>query len=280
MNEQLVSRASERLEAAPPALPARGRAWLRWLGAVAAFDLLLLCAHALGARLSLSPFVAYAVGFSVVCGSALLTSLACPPVTRRALPIAALLALALWPLSQYPPPELLLALCVTSVLLLAGTLLGSVVGFAIEHPGHLVFVAIVSSVADLLSVFHPSGPSAEIAQSEAALSVLALPWPMLGTTHIEPFLGVGDVVFTALYLASTRRHGLPLWRSVLALTLGFGVTMAAVLALQSAVPALPMLGLAMVVAQPRARRPPAVDRVRGYALALLICALAALLLLR
>ena len=96
----------------------------------------------------------------------------------------------------------------------------------------LVFVAIVSAAADIASVFHPSGPSSAIAQSKAALSLLALPWPMLGSSNMEPFLGVGDVVFTALYVASTRRHALPVWRTLLGLTLGYALTMVTVVALE------------------------------------------------
>jgi hypothetical protein len=84
-----------------------------------------------------------------------------------------------------------------------------------------------------------------------------------------------------LYLASTRRHALPLWRSLLGLTLGYAVTMVTVVALEVTVPALPFLGLGVVFAQPRARRPPQRDRVRGYALAaLVVCVVAVLLLQR
>jgi hypothetical protein len=144
----------------------------------------------------------------------------------------------------------------------------------------LLFVAIVSSVSDVLSVFHPSGPSNAIVQSKAALSLLALPWPMLGSDRIEAFLGVGDVVFVGLYVACSRRHELPLSRTLLALALGFALTMLVVVKLEAVLPALPVLGLSMMLAQPAARRPPVQDRARGFAVAAVIVALAALMLLR
>jgi hypothetical protein len=91
---------------------------------------------------------------------------------------------------------------------------------------------------------------------------------MLGTPAIEPLLGAGDVVFTALYLASSRRHGLPWRRTMIALLLAYAVTAAVVLVLETAVPALPLLGLAVVLAHPEARRPRIADRQRGMALSI------------
>jgi len=260
--------------------PARSwRPWLRWLAVIGWAVVTLVAAHRLAPRLNISPLVAYAIGFMVVALSALGAAWRCPAVKPRALvavvpPCAALL----W-LSAHPPAELDMAVAVTVCLLLACTLVGAVVGGAIEHAGQLVFVAIVSSAADVFSVFHPSGPSAAIVHSEVALSVLALPWPMLGTPFIEPILGAGDVVFTSLYVASSRRHALSAARTALALTLAFAVTMVAVVALEAALPALPFLGLAIVVAHPEARRPPERDRLRGYVVAAVVVAAVAGLLL-
>jgi hypothetical protein len=252
----------------------------RWIAVPWAAAGVCALASALAPRLPIEPVAAYAIGFCAVFGSAIATSVVCPPLQRRALWMGALPILLLWVLAQLGGADVRAAAVVTIALLLCGTCLGSVVGTAIEHPGHLVFVAIVSAASDAASVFHPSGPSAAIAQSARALSLLALPWPMLGTDRIEPFLGVGDVVFTALYIASTRRHGLPLWRTLLGLTLGYLVTMVTVVGLEATVPALPFLGLGVVLAQPEARRPPPRDRVRGYALAAVVVGVVAVLLLR
>jgi hypothetical protein len=239
----------------------------------------LVAAHRLAPRAAISPVLAYAIAFAAVALAALGSAWRCPAVNPRALPWALVPALALLYLSAHPLAELDMAVAVTIALLSCCTLVGAVVGGAIEHPGQLVFVAIVSAAADMFSVFHESGPSAAIVQSEAALSVLALPWPMLGTPFIEPILGAGDVVFTSLYVACSRRHALSPGRTAAALTLGFAVTMVAVVALQVAVPALPFLGLAVVAAHPQARRPPERDRIRGYVVASVVVAVVAGLLL-
>ncbi|HMI93121.1 MAG TPA: hypothetical protein VK509_17240 [Polyangiales bacterium] len=242
--------------------------WLRWLAVIVWALGMLALARSLSPSLDVEPRLAFLSGFAAVALSAVLTAAACPPIQPRALiglafPAAALLALAF-----RPAPDLTGALIVTAALLAAASLVGGAVGRAIEHPGQLVFVAVVSAAADAASVFHPSGPSAAMAQSKAALSLVALPWPMLGTPAIEPLLGVGDVVFTALYLASARRHGLPWRRTMVALLLAYGVTAALVLVLETAVPALPLLGLAVVLAHPEARRPRVADRQRGVALSI------------
>jgi hypothetical protein len=254
--------------------------YARWIGVPCGAAVLLALACAVAPKLTVDPVAAFAIGFGVVVASAIATALACPPLARRALWLGLIPLVVLAWLAQSANADLRTAVVVTLALLLAGTCIGTVIGTVIEHPGHLIFVAIVSAAADAASVFHPSGPSAAIVQSKQALSLLALPWPMLGTDQIEPFLGVGDVVFTALYIASSRRHALPLWRSALGLTLGYIVTMVSVIGLEATIPALPFLGLGVVLAQPQARRPPERDRVRGYVVAaVVVCAVAALLLM-
>jgi hypothetical protein len=160
-------------------------------------------------------------------------------------------------------PSIALAAIVTASLLTLGTLIGSVVGSAIENVGHLVVVAIVSAGVDAVSVLHPRGPTAQIVEVQAAVSVLILPWPILGTDRIEPILGVGDIAFAALYLVATRRHGLSVRRTVIALGLGLAVTLAIVLATGVGIPALPFLGAAVVAAHPEARRLPKEDRAKA-----------------
>lgn len=253
---------------------------MRWIASLLGAVAILVAASTAAPHLALDPVVAYVIGFAMVVASALVSALLCPRLGKRALSYAALACMPLVWLTFHGLPDIAAAVVVTLALLAAGTMTGNAIGTAIEHPGHLVFVAIVSAAADIASVFHPSGPSSAIAQSKAALSVLALPWPMLGTDQLEPFLGVGDVVFTALYLGSTRRHALSLSRSLIGLTLGYAVTMVTVVALEVTVPALPFLGLGVVLAQPAARRPPQRDRVRGYTLAALVVCVVALLLLR
>ncbi len=263
--------ASGRLLAAGP--------WLRWLAVAGWAEVVLLLAASRAPDLRVPPIVAYAIAFMVVSGFAVISSFACPRVGRRALALLALPAAALLAVAAAGGADLDTAVVVTAALLLGATLLGAVVGGAVEHPGHLIFVVVVSSAADFFSVFHEAGPSHAIVESEVALSVLALPWPMLGTPNIEAFLGAGDLVFTALYVAVARRHGLSLARTAVALVLAYVATMAAVIVLAATLPALPFLGLGMLLVHPSARKPPAQDRVRGTVVAALVVGAVALMFL-
>ena len=211
------------------------------------------------------PLVAYLVGFACVVAASIAVALWVPS-ERWALVIgscvAALLMIAalLAPVAQvtgYPP------LCVLTGLLMLGTVIGAVIGRRIQDPSHLLFVALVSAVADMLSVMQPGGISKAIADQPRALALLALPWPLLGTDAVAPFLGVSDVVFASLYVHATRTHDLPLLRSVLALIAAFAATAVLVVVWQRAIPVLPLLGVSIVLAQPRARAASAADLRRG-----------------
>jgi len=242
----------------------RRRETLRWLAIPIAGAAAMIAGQALGRSISAPPVAAFALSFGCVCALVLGSARACPARQGRDLRwlIAPISILALVAFSG--ARDIWHAAAVLVSLLVAGSVLGAVVGASIEDIGHLLFVAIVSSLADAASVLHPEGPSAAIVQSEAALSLLALPFAFLGTSDTPPLLGVGDVVFTSLYVAAARRHGLPEQRTLLALALAFAATMIVVTALEIAIPALPFLGLAMLIAHPEARRPPERDRARGF----------------
>lgn len=255
------------------------QSWLRWLVVIGGAEAALAVARSLAPSVDVDPRIAFLIGFSAVSGSAVATAAAVPAASKRVAGLGLLAAAALVVLGA-PLPDLTGALIVTAALLGGATLLGAAVGRAIEHPGQLVFVAVVSAAADAASVFHPSGPSAAMAHSQVALSLVALPWPMLGTPAIEPMLGAGDVVFTALYLASARRHGLSLARTVVALLVAYLATAVTVLMLERAVPALPILGLAFVLVHPAARRPRPADAWRGIAVSAAAVLVVTVLLLR
>lgn len=241
---------------------------------------LAFCA-ALAVPADVSPVVAYILGFGCVVGATLAAGAFAPGAPRAVVPILlsalALLGLAfgLGPSAGWP-----VALGVSIALLAAGPSLGALVGTRIAHAGHLLFVVLASAIADVFSVTAPEGPSAAISKSEAALHIAAVAWPMLGTGHVEPFLGAGDLVFTGLYIASARKHELSMRRTLLALAGGYVATMLCVVAFQVAVPALPFLGGAMLVAHPEARRPPVADRRRGFVALSVIAAVFLALLLR
>lgn len=253
------------MSAASPPRAALGR----WLGALLFFPIALVLTALVAPHVPIAntPLLGAAALLAFVCVSAevLTTAALTPALPPRflwlgAAPIAFTgLVLA----AGEALPTFAAAALVTASLLSLGTLVGSVVGRAIEQAGHLVVVAIVSAGVDAVSVLHPHGPTAQIVQIQAAVSVLILPWPILGTDRIEPILGVGDIAFAALYLVAARRHGLSVRRTVFALAAGLAMTLVLVLATGVGIPALPFFGLAVVIAHPEARRLPKEDRAKA-----------------
>jgi hypothetical protein len=160
-------------------------------------------------------------------------------------------------------PRAIAAPVVNATLLLAGASLGSAVGGRIEHPGHLLAVAAVSTLVDSFSVLHPAGPTAAVVARPAAIAVVALHWPVPGTHDVVPVLGVGDVIFAALYLAAARRFGLGVIRAAIAVAVGLVATLVAAMITGLPLPALVGMGVAVVVAIPQARRLPSKDRKKA-----------------
>ena len=217
-----------------------------------------------GPGIRVGPIVAYVAAFVAVSASALLVAMLAPVMTSARWLVVAALGAALAAgagmggIASRAP--LAAAAAVTVALLAAGSVVGGLVGGRLQDAGHLVVVAVISLCVDAFSVLHQAGPSAHVAHDEQLLSVLALPWPMLGTHDVVPVLGVGDVVFAALYVAASRKHALPVGRTLVALAVGFAVAMVLVVVTAAPIPVLPFLGAAIVVAHPRARRIPARDR--------------------
>lgn len=139
--------------------------------------------------------------------------------------------------------SMLLALLVGACLVGLGWGIGLPIGRRVQHPGHLLPACVIAAAADIISVFSESGPTRAIVESERALSVLALPFPVLGTHEVVPTLGAGDLVFVGLLFGVASKHGISRWRVWLLSitgTLLAGLTSAF---LQAAVPALPAIGL-------------------------------------
>jgi hypothetical protein len=232
-----------------------------WVGALALSLSVFSLTVWLAAYSDVSPLVGYFAGFALVVACVLSVTISTPSARRSC---GALALLGLFALGVAQRLHGVAAAAWVLVALLAfGSALGAWVGEGIEQPGHLVFVALVSSLADAFCVSHPQGPTALLAQNPEALALLALPWPMLGTRDIVPFLGVGDVVFSSLYYAAARKHGLSLARTLVALIGAFVATAIAVAVLARPVAVLPFLGAAVLVAHPSFRRPPARDLRRG-----------------
>lgn len=216
-------------------------------------------ASLLAPALPLDPLLAFALAFAAVTAEILALGWAAPalPVGRAAplvlLAVAVLVALHVAAL----PASGSYAALLTLALGVAAPLIGAWLGARIEQPGQLAAVAIVSTIADLWSVFDPAAPSARFAEQALSapeqLAVFALPFPLAGTPLVPAVIGAGDVVFTALYLAAFRAHGLASRRLVVALALAYAVGLAMLIITLRALPLLPLLGLAAVASEPAAR---------------------------
>lgn len=181
-----------------------------------------------------------------------------PKAARLALGIVAPLAVLAVALSGGARP--VHAILIAASLTAFGHVLGNFIGISIEHPGHLLPACVVASAADLVSVLHPSGPSHAVLASERALSWMAVSFPVPGTPHLAPAIGVGDLLFIALLLGAARRHSLPAVRTTSLIALGIAVAGAASYSLQAPIPALPAICLVFLAGMPAARKLRAKDR--------------------
>lgn len=217
---------------------------------------LIAVALAVSPRVSASVEVAALVTFL---GAAIVAVAGVALGARRSLPgrvvaavdgvaVAALLAIVL---ANVRSPWIVTV--VDPLLVAFAAMTGALIGERVEHPSHLLPAAAVAAAADIVSVASAWGPSAAIASSDRALSVLAISFPVISTRAVAPALGVGDLVFIALALGVARKHELP-YRQVALLALA-GVLAAGLLSarLERAVPALPAIGAMIVAFVPRAR---------------------------
>jgi hypothetical protein len=150
-------------------------------------------------------------------------------------------------------PALAVALVDLGLVSIAHAVGGSI-GRRVSHPGHLLPACAVAAAADVASVVHPAGPSHAIAQSERALSLLAIGFPVPGTTQVAPALGLGDLVFLALVLGVGVAHRLSLTRTAISAALGLAAAGALSAVSGREVPALVPLGAALIAGIPEARR--------------------------
>ncbi len=146
------------------------------------------------------------------------------------------------------------ALAVDAALVVVGWGVGTAIGRRVEHAGHLLPATVVAASADVVSIVSPHGVTHAIVRSERALSLLAVSFPLAGTTEIAPALGAGDLVFIGVVLGAARAHALPYARAVALCIVGALAAGGLSFALQAEVPALPTIGAAVIVGLPAARR--------------------------
>jgi len=227
----------------------------------------------------MSPESAYALAYAGVVAATM--GAACLPVpsTRQLVQTLSVTAMAIAIAALFRPLGVAGSIAVGVALLVGGATIGSTLGTRVAHAGYLLPVAVVSALADAVSVLHPAGPSAAIANDDGVAQLLAVPAPMPQLGWV-PVLGVGDVVFTALYVAAARRHGLGLARTLSALGAGYAATLLAVVALQRPLPALPFLGAGLVLLLPETRAIPLAERPAAWSVMIGFGAIALALLAR
>jgi hypothetical protein len=145
---------------------------------------------------------------------------------------------------------------VTLTVLTTGALVGGYIGSLLEYPGMLLVVAYVAAIADCFSVFHPSGLTAKVLANPRALALLTIPFPVLGTHQIGSLVGIGDVVFAALFVTGARTTGLDPRRTLFALGAALAAIAVVVELVRAPLPALPFLSAAVVLVHPEARKLP------------------------
>ncbi len=181
------------------------------------------------------------------------------------------------------PYELASGFVGTLGVLTLGTTLGASVGLRIQHAGHLLAVALASSAADIWSVHAPEGVTHAVVHTRD----VALQRMFTVSAAVPPFrfpeavIGLGDVIFVALYLATAERHELSRPRMIAALACGLLAAGAIAIVLARPIPALPAIGAAVVLFTPQARVIQRHDRFpTAVAAALLVAAIGRVLLLR
>jgi len=158
-----------------------------------------------------------------------------PLLTVAALPLAVLLVWLGWvPLANVAK-------------IVAAGALGMWIAAELEKLTWIVIVAAVSAVVDIASV--AAGPTkAIIGQGPVVVGYFTVAVTWFGYTYAEAYtgLGVSDLIFFALYLATARRFGLRVGWSAVAMVASFLATIAVVAMWRTALPALPLLSVAFL----------------------------------
>lgn len=184
---------------------------------------------------------------------------------RMALGVAAFAAAVLAGVAHSGASSLTSLVVVDSALVSLAWGLGASLGRRVQHASHLFPACVVAASADVVSLLSPEGPSHAIAESDRALSVLAMGFPVAGSHAVAPVLGVGDLLFTAFVLGIAHAHRLSYARAIACIGAGVAAAGFAAARLGVAVPALVTIAAAIIVGMPAIRRLRAVDRTAAHA---------------
>lgn len=130
--------------------------------------------------------------------------------------------------------------------LVAATLTGMLLGSLLSSLSEVAVIAVLVAAVDVYSV--AAGPTHVIAAHHRSLLddfTLTLVAPGgAGSGQI----GASDLALFALFMTAVVRFGLPGWRAWTWMTASFGATMALAMRFDTGLPALPLLGLAFLIA--------------------------------
>jgi hypothetical protein len=130
---------------------------------------------------------------------------------------------------------------------LFATAAGLLLAASFERASWIVIVAVVVTVADVVSVY--AGPTKVLIEQGPRVIgafTVALAWSGYRLDEAYTALGVADFIFFALYLGAVRRFGLRVGWTAAAMVLSFVASIAAGFWL-TAVPALPLLSVAVLL---------------------------------
>jgi hypothetical protein len=149
---------------------------------------------------------------------------------------------------------------VDAALVASAWALGAAIGRRVQHASHLLPACVVAASADIVSSLSPEGPTHAMANSDRALSIVAVWFPVPGTHAVAPALGVGDLSFMALVFGVAAVHHLPYARTVFLAALGTSIAGVAAAWFGVPVPALVPIAAAIILGLPTLRRLRPADR--------------------
>ena len=210
------------------------------LAALAAFDLL-------------APHIAEGAGTALQIAGLALISIPLATLTPRVLAPASGLGLRLLAFAALAVAATALLIwagypgtAATLTKLLAASLIGLALGSLLQSPVEIVGIALLIAAVDVYSV--AAGPTKVIVEHhEDVLNAFTLAFHPIGSDGAAQ-IGASDFVFFAVFLAASHRFSLRPGLTWLAMTASFGLTLLLSYQLDRALPALPLLSLAFLVA--------------------------------
>lgn len=137
--------------------------------------------------------------------------------------------------AQAPPhllpqmAQFLIVFVVDVSLVLGGGCLGRFCAGGVKRSSYLVMAALATSIGDTYSVFF--GPTGKLIEQSADLIAprAMLQWFVIGNDTVVPLIGVGDLLFLALFLWGVRRFDFDLPRNVIMQLLVLGLAYALII---------------------------------------------------